>query len=414
MKITIWGINYAPEVTGIAPYNVKLAEFLQSQGHDVRMLTTFAYYPAWRKAPEDRGVLYRTDRLEGVPVHRCWHFVPQKVTALKRIVHEATFVLSSWLRLFFLPRPEVLVVVSPPLLLGAAARLFGVIRNVPFVFHVQDLQPDAAVGLGMLKAGAFTRALYRLEALAYAGAARVCGISRGMLAAFRRKQVPEERITYFPNPVTLPKAEDLPPSGSFRARQGWTGDEFLAVYSGNLGVKQGLQILLEAAALCGNPRVRMVICGDGADRERLTRLAADRRLTNVTFLPLQSAADYAAMLADADVCLITQQAGSGQSFFPSKLLTTLGFARPVLSVADADSELALALSEGGFGVNVLPGDAAALARAIEKLAAAPEELRQMGERGREYVRQYEADPVLRGFEQVLCEVVEEQRRKLPR
>src|SRR6478672_7757233 len=120
MKALVWGINYAPEHTGIAPYNVLFCEYLRGKGHSVEMVTTFAYYPQWTKRPEDRGVLYRTDLLNGVPVHRCWHYVPAYVTALKRILHEATFIAPSFLRVLTLPRADVMVVVSPPLLVGAA------------------------------------------------------------------------------------------------------------------------------------------------------------------------------------------------------------------------------------------------------------------------------------------------------
>src|SRR6202171_1889644 len=102
MRVIVWGINYAPEITGIAPHNVALCEFLKSKGEDVEMVTTFAYYPAWRKRPEDRHLLYRTDRISGVPVHRCWHFVPDRVTPGKRVLHEATFILTSTLRILTL------------------------------------------------------------------------------------------------------------------------------------------------------------------------------------------------------------------------------------------------------------------------------------------------------------------------
>ena len=289
MRILVWGINYAPEVTGIAPCNVALCEHLRAAGHDARMLTTFAYYPEWKKAAGDRGRLYRTDVLSGVPVHRCWHYVPARVSALKRIVHEGTFVLTSFLRALALGRFDVMVVVSPPLLLGAAAWVLGKIKRAPFVFHVQDLQPDAAVGLGMLKPNAFTRALYRLEAFAYAKAARVSGISQGMLRAFAAKGVPVEKRVYFPNGVrTSGQKETLAPTGRWRERHGFAEDDFLAVYSGNLGVKQGLDILPEAARqLSKNGRVRIVVCGQGAAGERLRAEAAKSPLTNFTLLPLQ-------------------------------------------------------------------------------------------------------------------------------
>src|SRR3954471_20158803 len=226
MRVVIWGINYAPEFTGIAPHSVALCEFLLEQKHDVEMVTSFPYYPTWQKRPEDRGRLYRTDHINGIPVHRCWHFVPARVSALKRIVHEGTFVFMSTLRALVVERADVFVVVSPPLLLGAAAWLVGTLKRTPFVFHVQDMQPDAAVGLGMLRQSWFTRALYALEAFAYRHAARVSGITRGMLKTFRSKGVTDSRLVYFPNAIELKTDEPAPVRGEFRNRHGFRADEF--------------------------------------------------------------------------------------------------------------------------------------------------------------------------------------------
>ena len=404
MRIIVWGINYAPELTGIAPYNTALCDFLRGRGDDVEMLTTFAYYPTWRKQAEDRGRLYRDDLVDGVPVHRCWHYVPEKVAAWKRIVHEGTFVLTSTLRALSLRRPDVYVMVSPPLLLGAAAWLVTKLKESDYVFHVQDLQPDAAVGLGMLRKGWFTRALYALEAFAYRHAARVSGISRGMLAIFEGKGVPPQKLIYFPNGVRLQASADHVPRGAFRARHGFRPDEFLAIYSGNLGVKQGLEILIDAAELLQGSAVRIVICGDGAVRETLARRVSELKLPNVSMLPLQPLANYESMLADADVCLITQQAGAGNAFFPSKLLSTLAAARPVITVADEDSELTRALNEGAFGVNVTPGDAKALATALRELASNPGALVRFGEAGRAFVEQFEMDRVLSRIATELYEI----------
>ncbi len=401
MKITVWGINYAPELTGIAPYNTVLCKFLRAQGHEARMVTAFPYYPAWRKIPGDGGRLYRTDEMEGVPVHRCWHYVPARLSTFKRILHEGSFVATSWLRLLTLPRPDVLVVVSPPLLLGAAAWALGWLKRCPFVFHVQDLQPDAAAGLVMLNEGWLLRSLYWLEELAYRKARRVSGIMHAMLDAFRRHGVAEEKVFFFPNGVTLPSAGELPARHQFRQRHGFGAEDFLVVYSGNLGVKQGLEVLIEAARLLKDPRVRILLGGDGARREALAKQVAHYQLANVRLLPLQPEAHYREMLADADLCVITQQRGSGRYFFPSKLMTTLAFARPVLSVTDADSELARSVNAGGFGVNIEPGHAGKLAAQIESLARQPAVLAEWGRAGRRYVGQFDFSVVLRDFEQAL-------------
>lgn len=399
MKVTIWGINYSPELTGIAPYNQMMCEHLKLAGHEPIMVTSFAYYPAWKKSKEDAGRLYRTDSVNGVKVHRCWHYVPAKVSSLKRIIHEATFVTTSFLRLLTLPAPDVYVVVSPPLLLGLAAWLLTRFRRAPFVFHVQDLQPDAALALGMLKPSTFTRMLYWLESVAYQKAAAVSGISHGMLDAFTRKGVPPARQIYFPNPAPFPDLSTLPKPGGFRARFGFSKDDFLAVYSGNLGVKQGLSILIAAARELKNSNlpVKIIICGDGAMRPQIESAINQEKLAGLYLYPLQPVEQYRELLVDADVCLITQQAGSGAAFFPSKLLATLGFGRPVISVADDASELSRAIKVGHFGENVQPGDAQRLAEVLRKWASNKTALEQFGKAGREYVAQFESGRVLTQF-----------------
>src|SRR6476619_6435473 len=397
MRVIVWGINYAPEFTGIAPHSVALCEFLEREGHDVEMVTSFPYYPTWQKRPEDRGRLFRTDVINGVPVHRCWHFVPARVSALKRIVHEGSFVFTSTLRALGVERPDVFVVVSPPLLLGAAAWLVGKLKRAPYVFHVQDMQPDAAVGLGMLKQSSFTRALYALEAFAYRHAARVSGITRGMLRTFRSKGVPDSKLVYFPNAIELKTDEPAPARGEFRNRHGFRADEFLAIYAGNLGVKQGLEVLLETAAFLRDRPIRFLICGDGAQREALAARAREMQLPNFNLLPLQFGRDYRALLVDADVCFITQPAGAGNSFFPSNLLGLLAESKPVVTVAAPECELALALREGNFGGNVAPGRPEELARVIDALAKNPQRLAEFGAAGNKYVQQFEKRHVFENF-----------------
>lgn len=409
LKIHVWGINYAPEQTGIAPYNKGMCEYLAERGHEVEMVSTFQYYPAWKKRPEDVGKLYRTERVNGVTLRRCYHFVPSKVSSLKRILHEGSFVFTSFLRLLFLPKPDVYIVVSPPLLLGAAAWLLGLIKRRPFAFHVQDLQPDAAVGLGMLKPGLFIKMLYALEAFGYRKAARVSGISDGMLDAYRRKGVPEEKILFFPNWVKLDTSR--PPlrlagfEPSFMRGLGLGDDAFPVVYSGNVGMKQGLEVLLDAAAVLdrrGNPKnVRILIVGEGSAKDALLAKAAQLDVKSVVFLPLQDFDKYQLMLAEGAMCLVTQQAGTGQYFFPSKLLSLLSAACPVLTVADTGTELVNALEGSGFGVNVEPGDPADLADALEHWAGRRDELRAMGEAGLAWVARFERERVLGEWERAL-------------
>ena len=412
MQVIVWGINYAPEITGISPYNVALCEHLQREGHGVRMVTSFAYYPAWKKDPVNAGQLYRTDVINGVPVHRCWHYVPSRVSALKRMIHEGTFLVFSFLRLLVLPAPDVYVLASPPLLLGPAGWVLSRLKGRPFIFHVQDLQPDAAMGLGMLKPSLFTKTLYALEALTYRKAIRVSGISRGMLRAFARKGVPAEKVIYFPNGVKPLDPNKRSVTGRFRAQYGFAEDEFLVVYGGNLGVKQGLDILLDAAVHIKNPKIRVVLCGEGARKDYLENRIRNESLTNVSLLPLQFHEKYQELLDDTNLSVITEQRGVGQACFPSKLLGIIAAGRPVLTVADEESELTRTVSEGGFGVTLPPGDDKALAEAIEELAVNPEQLRQFSQAGSQFLEDYDFAKVLGNFTQVLKEVTKSFKSKV--
>jgi colanic acid biosynthesis glycosyl transferase WcaI len=368
------------------------------------MVTSFPYYPEWQKRDGDRGRLFRTDALRGVQVHRCWHYVPEKPAALKRILHELTFVVTSFLRVLMLPQPAAYVVVSPPLLLGAAAWLAGVLKRAPFIFHVQDMQPDAAARLGMVHNPQLLGLLYALEAFAYRKATRISGITAGMLAAFQQKGVPPEKTMLFANGVELPEPGSLPPPGRFRQQMGIGAREVLAVYAGNLGVKQGVEILLEAARFVSNGTVRFVICGDGARRAVLEQRARHMGLSNVIFLPLMPEQAYLEMLVDADIYLVTQQPGAGALFFPSKLLKGLALSKAVLVVADDQSELTRAAAEGAFAIVVAPKCPEKLAAALKYLCEDSESRKTLGLAGRRYVERFELKRLLQSFAEALSEL----------
>jgi colanic acid biosynthesis glycosyl transferase WcaI len=398
MRILIWGVNYYPEEIGIAPFNTGLGEYLTKAGHEVEMLTTFPYYPMWEKHAGDTGRLTRTDTVNGVLVHRCWHFVPRRPSGLKRILHEASFVITSTARALTLRRADVMVVVLPPLLLGAGAWLVGWLKRMRHVLHIQDLQPDAAVGLGMLERGWFVEVLRKIERFSYAKAARVSVISEGMMGALRGRGI--ERLVYFPNWI---RSRGKPiERGLFRRRMGIGPDEFVMLYSGNIGVKQGLELVAQAAESV--PGARLIICGDGAARPEIEELIAAKAMRNVKLLPVQPEEAYREMMVDADVCVISQRAGSGVASFPSKLLSCVAMGKPILAIADAESELARVVQEDGLGVWAAPEVGLAAAAMLGLLQSNRERLEQWSRNGDGGALRYEEGRVLGDFEGVLREV----------
>jgi colanic acid biosynthesis glycosyl transferase WcaI len=382
VRILILSINYWPEVTGIGAFTTYRAEHLASAGHDVEVCTTFPYYPDWRVAPEYVGKVLTSEERNGVRVFRSYAYIPNPVTSLKRILHEASFIVSSMLRAFMRKRPDLLLVVSPPLGLAIVAILFKRLCGVPYIFDVEDLQPDSAADLGMLPSWA-VNLLYRVERAAYSHARLVTTLTSGMRRRIIDKGVADQKVE-----LLEPRMDDslmnisLKDGFEFRQKYG-IRDELIVTHSGNMGVKQGLDVILDAAALSGSDRsVLFLIVGNGVDCDRIQRRAAELHLRNVRFLPLLPEIDFRGLLAATDLCLVTQQRSVSDIAFPSKVVTYMAAGCPVVASVNANSEVARTIGTSGAGKVVEPEDAKALLAAICELRFA--DLAELGRHARKY------------------------------
>lgn len=401
LKILVWGINYAPEVTGIAPYNRGLCEYLSQQGHEVHMLTTFPYYPEWKKRPEDQTLFYQDEMIQNVHVHRCWHYVPPQPTPLQRILHEASFVCNAFIRALFIQKIDRIILISPPLPLGIAGWILSLWKGAPFIFHIQDLQPDAGIHMGLISSPLLQRFLYACEKLIYSKASKISSISQAIGKMIEAKGVEPSKIVLFPN-WFHPKSNSPSPvlHSFFRNSLQIPSDALILLYSGNFGKKQGLEIFMETARLTDPNKVHWIFCGDGAAKNVL--LSRAEGLSHVHFIPLQETEKYHQLLSEADLCLVSQVGGTGKFFFPSKLLSILSHGKPVITVADSDSELAHAVTFG-FGINHPTHQPEAIAQTILELNTHRERLTTMAELGQTYVAQFEPQKILSKFEEHLHE-----------
>jgi len=401
-SIALVTINFAPEVTGIGVYSTGLADYLGERGYKVVVHTAFPYYPHWRKRAEDRGKLFRREWRGRVRVRRTYLFVPQRPSALKRIFHELSFALTAAMSYLASPRADVTIVVSPPLCLGLLVLGLARLRGSRTILHVHDLQPDAAVECGLLREGLFTRVLYRMEKIIYRLADVVGSIGVGMLDRIREKGVPARKLLLIPNWANEDLVRPLPPQTKYRSAWGLDGC-FVVLYSGNMGVKQGLTSLLDAAQLLRDRSdVRFVLVGDGAEKTKLQAYVEQLGLQNVQFQPLQPTEDLSELLATADVSVVPQKRGVTDIFMPCKVANLMCSARPLVVASSRATELSRVIVRAQCGVIVPPEDAQALADALVALYEDPQGRARLGERGRAYAEQeLSASRVLSGFERWL-------------
>ena len=364
MQVNIVGINYAPDPTGISVYTTGLAEFLVTQSHAVTMYTGFPYYPRWAKDAQDRGRLFRREMINGVSVRRHYIYVPSRPSALKRMLHELSFVCSVTLGYLLGPKADLTIIISPPLFIGIPIALIARLKGSRTIFHVQDLQPDAAVDLGMLKPGPLTSLLFFLEKITYRLADRISTISQGMLEKIASKGVVREKLSLFRNWAHDHLVSPMTTETRFRREWDLMG-RFVALYSGNMGVKQGLDSLLDAAAaLNGHRDIVFLIVGDGGEKEALMERASAMKLDNVQFRPLQPMDQLSELLATADVAVVPQKPGVKDIVLPSKLGNLLASGRPIIAAAERDTEFGKIVLDSGCGVLVEPGNGEHIASAI--------------------------------------------------
>ena len=371
MKILIYGINYRPEMTGIGKYTGEMAPFMAAEGHEVEVITAPPYYPNWRVAEDYRGRGWVREEEDGVTVLRCPLYVPAEPSGAKRIVHEFSFLLSSlryWIPRFF-RRYDAIVCVSPPFHLGFLALLHHWLRGTPVVNHIQDLQVDAARGMGLIKSEGLLTLLERMERFLLRRFTRVSSISEGMIDRIVAKGVRQEDILFFPNWVDAKLVHPVPRAESMRREWGIADNEKLVLYSGNLGGKQGLENLpiLAAAYDKRQPEVRFVVVGEGGTKQDLIRQVKELGLSNVEFKPLQPLEKLAASLAAADVHLVLQKAEAADLVMPSKLTNILAVGGHALVTANPGTTLYEVVREHRLGTVVPAEDAAALRRGLDEI-----------------------------------------------
>jgi len=368
MKILVYGLHYLPDEIGIPKYTGEMSEWLATQGHEVEVITAKPFYPEWKLKDGYTHKKWFTEEKNGVTVYRSPIYVPSKPSASKKIIHEASFVLSSmkyWFKKLF-SKPDVIIGICPPFHSAVPALIFSKLRRVPFIFHVQDLQIDIAKDLGMIQNNILLSFLFFIEKMIMKTSSYVSTISDGMHQRILEKGVKEKKMMRLPNWVDGNHIKPLSKENSLRETLGFSLEDKIVLYSGNLGEKQGLDKVIEIAnELQQYENLHFVIVGNGAGKEILINLANKYQLQNVKFFPLQPYEKLSELLAMADIHLVLQKKEAADLVMPSKLTSILAAGGCAIVTADEGCTLYNVVKEHNMGIIVPTDDAQALKKAIE-------------------------------------------------
>ena len=413
MQILIYSYNYHPEPIGIAPLMTELAEGLVKRGHQVRVITGMPNYPQREIYEEYQGKWYITEERNGVTIQRCYLRIKSKPNLIDRLLLELSFVFTSFPQALNGWRPDVILLTVPPLLVSLPATLLGWFYHCPVVLNVQDILPEAAIRTGLLQNKFMIRALEALEKFSYKKAHTISVIADGFVKNLINKNVPINKIACIPNWVDVNFIRPLPKKAKNWKNIHQLNDKFVVLYSGNIALTQGLEMVIETAASLGHiPEIYFVIAGESKALKRLQKYCLACGANNVLLLPLQPREKLPEMLAAADIGLVVQKRNVISFNMPSKIPLLLASGSPIIASVPLSGTAARAVRQSGGGVVISPESPQDLAAAIMSLYSNPVKAAKFSQKARNFaVEHYSFEQALMAYEAVFYQAIY---RNIPR
>jgi len=407
MRILFLGLNYAPEEIGIGLYSGDMTKAWVRAGHEARAVVAVPYYPAWKVHAAYSGKGWQRSSESGVDITRCPIYVPAKPSGMRRLIHHVSFLATALPTMLAAAlgrkRPDLVFTVAPSLISAPVAWLVSRLSGAQCWLHIQDFEIEAALATGLVGDGGGVAKLGRwFEQRVIGLFDHVSSISPQMCAKLAEKGVPRSRIHELRNWADIAAITPYQGQSPYRAQWGVTTPH-VALYSGNIANKQGIDIVLDAARLLRDRNdLTFIICGQGPNRAALEELASD--LTNIQFHDLQDRERLNELLGLATVHLMPQLAGAADLVLPSKLTNMLASGRPVVATAEPGTGLAEEIVD--CGIITQPGSAKAFAEGIESLLDNPAVAAHYGENGRQRAeKRWAKDHILARLDAELIDVV---------
>jgi glycosyltransferase involved in cell wall biosynthesis len=371
----------------------------------VSVVTGLPNYPEGLLYPGFKLRFVQRETAGRIQIARTFEFPYHGKNTIGRMLNYLSFMITAPLGSFFVPRCDVMYVWHPPLTVGVAACLISRLHGIPFVYDVQDIWPESIVLSGMLRNKFVIRMLSRIERFVYCRAAHIFVVTSGARGNLLEKGVTPEKVSVMPHWIDETKFAQIDGRTRQRVRQayGWT-DKFVCLFAGNIGIVQGLDAVLQAAALLPRDSGFLIsLIGDGADKQKLRELAksldADDR---IQFVDRRPAEEIPALMEASDVLLVHLKRSPLACWaIPAKTFAYLSAGKPILiAMEGAAADL---VKDSGAGIIIPPEDAAAMADALRSLRDLPPEDRAaMGRLGREYLlAKFSKRTVLAQYEQKL-------------
>jgi len=359
-RLLLISYNFYPEPTGIGKYNGEMISWFVSKGYDCTVITSYPYYPYWKiQEPYFKKRFWYTieesvDSKSGgsLRIYRCPQYVPAKPSGVKRIILDLTFFFSAalpLLRLLFSKKIDYVLTIAPSFQIGLLGVFFRKFQRSKFLYHIQDLQIEAAQDLKMIKSPKVINLLFKIENYILNRSDLISTISPGMVKKVKSKT--KNDVLLFPNWTDTNSFYPIKNKTNLKKEFSYQPSDKIVLYSGAIGEKQGLDAILNIADQLRNVTdLKFIICGSGPYKKELQNLAGQLKLQNVNFMPLQDHSKFNDFLNLADIHLVIQKASASDLVMPSKLTTILAVGGLAIITANPGSGLYSLVEDHNIGV----------------------------------------------------------------
>lgn len=407
MNILFLSHYYKPEEYAAASRVSALAERWVKEGHNVTILTCVPSSADGKIWNGYKNKLRQTEVINGVKVIRCWTYIASNKEPIKRMFNFLTFMFSTFLVGLTLPRPDIMVATSGHIFCGLAGAFLSIFRKLPFVLEIRDIWPESASAVGAKLPIGSMQIASLIEKIMYNSADHIVTLGMGYLEKLVERNVSREKISVVMNGVdkTLfyprPRNEELLKKNSLE-------DKFICSYIGTIGMACGLATAVDAAEILqkqGNDKIRIVLIGDGAVREKLEEDAKKRNLKNIVFLGHIAKSEIPEWVASSDINLVhLKKTELFATVMPSKIFESAGCARPVLMAVNGFAKKLV--EDANMAVSIEPEDAQAMADALVEIQDKSDFLSELGENGHKNVASvYDRDSQAKNYLGILSNVL---------
>lgn len=376
--ILILNRSFWPDIEATGQFLTELCERL-AKSYRITVIAGRSYY---LKDSFKFGRLYKQEILHGIEIIRVRHTKIWKANILGRIINWLTYGILAFIVALRI-KPHLIIACTDPPFLGIIAMLISRLRHIPFIYNCRDLYPDGVLALGKLKKGFVSNSFDYLNRKALSAACFVVCLGASMKDRLIKKGIPESHIKVIPDWVDTSAINPVPKNNNPLFRKLGFKNKFIIMYSGNIGLSQDFSSILNSISMVKDRSCfDLVFIGDGAAKENLKEQSQKLGLENVLFFPYQPKDMLSFSLSMADLHIIPLKKGMSGMIIPSKVYGIMAAARPYLAITDMHSEPARIAKEFNCGLWAKPQDIEAITEIINWALVHPDELEEMGNRGR--------------------------------